>query len=312
MRITDFTEKDLKRAEKLVGKNYEEERAANSALQQISTFPDLSDLAQNGLGVAAYDAEEMIGFLGAAVSERFGAPRAFCPVHGHGAVKKNRAEIYSRLYGAAAQKWVQANALTHEVALFSHDDDALDSFFYNVFGACVMYAIMDIDSSGFRFSGIDGIEIKELEDSRYKEILPLQNGLWSHLRKSPVFLPYLEEDEKLFSRIKDKRYFTAMKDNKIIAHIRVQNDAGNFVTTLEDTVNISGAFMKPEYRGSGIYEQLLAFMVQQMKKEGYKRISVDFETYNPNAMKFWAKNFIPYTTTLTRKIEPKILEPPDF
>ena len=312
MRITDFTNKDIKNAGELVKINYEEERTANPQLPKLSSFPELDELAANGLGTAMYEGSEMLGFLCTTLSERFGAKRVFSPIHGHGAVKKDRGEIYSRLYGAAAKKWVEAKALTHEVTLFSHDDTALQSFFYNVFGACVIYAVMDLNKREFSTKEINGIELKELKEHRYNEIMELQNGLLSHLRSSPVFLPYLEETKQTFSRIKGKRYFTAQKDGSIIAYIRVQEEAGNFVAKLKDTLNISGAYMKPQYRGSGIYSALLEFLAASAKQEGYGRLSVDYETYNPNAMRFWSKNFEPYTTTLTRKIEPKILETQDF
>lgn len=312
MKITDFTARDLGNARNLVMQNYQEEREANADLPNIDNMPDLSVFAENGLGVAMYEGDEMLGFLCTEISERFEALRTFCPIHGHGAVKKDRGKIYSRLYQAAADKWLKEGALTHEVTLFSHDREALDSFFYNVFGACVMYAVMDIQHKRFEVQSIDGIEMCELDESRYFEIRELQNGLLSHLRKTPVFLPYLMETEETFARIKDKTYFAALKDNRVIAYIRLQENARTFVACDEGTINISGAFMYPEFRGSSIYSQLLMYLILALKQEGRKRISVDFETYNPNAMRFWTKNFTPYTTTLTRKVEPRILTTPGF
>lgn len=312
MKITDFTARDIDKARELVMQNYQEEREANGDLHNIDNLPDLSEFTESGLGVAMYEGDEMLGFLCTEVSERFGALRAFCPIHGHGAVKKDRGKIYSRLYQAAAEKWLKEGALTHEVTLFSHDRQALDSFFYNVFGACVIYAVMDMQNRQFKMQSIEGIEMCELKECRYSEIRELQNGLLSHLRKSPVFLPYLKETEETFARIKDKRYFAALKDGKIIAYIRLQENARTFVACDKGTINISGAFMYPEFRGSGIYSELLRYLAASVKEEGRKRISVDFETYNPNAMRFWTKNFTPYTTTLTRKIEPRILTTPVF
>lgn len=312
MKISQFTTRDLDKARDLVIRNYGEEREANTDLPKVDNIPDMYELAENGLGVAMYEGDEMLGFLCTEISERFEALRAFCPIHGHGAVKKDRDKIYSRLYQAAAGKWLKEGALTHEVTLFSHDYKALDSFFYNVFGACVMYAVMDIKNKHFEVRSIEGIEMCELDESRYFEIRELQNGLLSHLRKTPIFLPYLMETEETFARIKYKRYFAALKDNRVIAYIRLQENARTFVACEKGTINISGAFMYPEFRGSGIYSQLLMYLIRAMKEEGRKRISVDFETYNPNAMRFWTKNFTPYTTTLTRKAEPRILTTPGF
>lgn len=312
MKITDFDINDISNAQKLVIENYQEERSVNELLPKISAVDGLEELAKSGLGVAMYEGEEMLGFMSALVSDRFEFKRAYCPAHGHGAVKKGRDKIYSRLYQAAAQKWVNEQALTHEITVFYNDRIAKEAFFNNVFGACVIHAVMDLDKTVINQETLKDIEMFELPLARYGEVRDLHNGLFSHLRKSPVFLPYSEETEESFAKIEGKRYFTAEKDGKLIAHIRVQENADSLIAKEKDTISISGAFMYPEFRGSGIYSNLLGFFADSMKKEGYKRISVDFETYNPNAMRFWTKNFTPYTLRLTRKIEPMILKTPEF
>jgi len=40
-------------------------------------------------------------------------------------------------------------------------------------------------------------------------------------------------------------------------------------------MNICEAFMIPEYRGTGIYTQLLQFLLRQLKEEGFTRLGVD-------------------------------------
>ncbi|MBT3318866.1 MAG: GNAT family N-acetyltransferase [Clostridia bacterium] len=308
MMISDFKQKDVEQARQLALSNYNEERAALPALPAIESTPDIGEFAQNGLGVAMYEGETMLGFLCGQKFDNFGIKRVYSPEHAHGAIKQNRAKIYSRLYQAASEKWVTQKALIHSVTLYSHDETAKHSFFNNVFGACVMYAAMDISKSpNIRKCDNERYELCELTPERFGEVLPLQNKLLSHLRQAPVFLPYEKITQERFATFKGKRYFAALEDNQIIAYLRTQENAENFVTCDAGTVNITGAYMYPEHRGAGVYTGLLSFVVDTMRAEGYERISVDFETYNPNALGFWTKYFTPYTTSVTRSIEPQIL-----
>ena len=195
------------------------------------------------------------------------------------------------------------------IMLYSHDEVAKQSFFNNVFGACVMYAAMDISNGvDIEKCSDDRLVLCELDSDRYKEVLPLQNKLLSHLREAPVFLPYEKITPEQFDGFKNKRYFAALDDNKVIAYLRTQEDAEPVATRDKGMVNITGTYMFPKYRGAGVYTGLLSYVVDAMQSEGYKRISVDFETYNPTALGFWTKYFTPYTTSLTRSIEPRILE----
>ena len=49
----------------------------------------------------------------------------YSPIHAHGAVKENKRRIYSRLYQAAAEKWVKQGILSHAIALYAHNNEAV-------------------------------------------------------------------------------------------------------------------------------------------------------------------------------------------
>jgi GNAT superfamily N-acetyltransferase len=67
--------------------------------------------------------------------------------------------------------------------------------------------------------------------------------------------------------------------------------------------NICGAFLIEEYRGRGIYQNLLQVVLTILRKEGVRRIGVDFETTNPTALNFWTKYFDCYTHSFARRID---------
>ena len=40
-----------------------------------------------------------------------------------------------------------------------------------------------------------------------------------------------------------------------------------------------------------------------LKSAGFEYLGVDYESYNPTANRFWAKHFMEYTNSVTRRIE---------
>lgn len=44
-------------------------------------------------------------------------------------------------------------------------------------------------------------------------------------------------------------------------------------------------------------------VVEIGKSEGFMYLGVDFESYNPTANRFWAKYFMEYINSVTRRIE---------
>ena len=101
MDIFDFEKDHIEQAQKIVMRNYNEERAIVTELPVISNAPDLDSFADNGLGVVIKDGDDMLGFLcchkpwGNAFDSK--ARGTFSPIHAHGAILKNREAIYKKL-----------------------------------------------------------------------------------------------------------------------------------------------------------------------------------------------------------------------
>jgi hypothetical protein len=62
MQIVDFTTAHIEQAMRIAKQNYDAERGYVSALPPIDSVPDLTPFSQNGLGVAAFDGDTMLGF----------------------------------------------------------------------------------------------------------------------------------------------------------------------------------------------------------------------------------------------------------
>jgi len=313
MQIISFNREHLEQAMQIAKANYEEERLLVPMLPQVDSLPDLTEFADNKLGVVAIDNNKMIGFLCAyyPIDDAWGTTNAkgtFSPIHAHGVIGENRDRVYSQLYQVAADKWVKEGIVSHAIALYAHDKETLGSFFYNGFGLRCIDAIRYID----HIPMINNIKCEycELPKDEWKNLLDLQNILISHLGNSPTFMPYpLVSEEKFLKGIaNDVRYFVAREKDKCIAYIKIGENGENFVCDDSSMMNICGACCLPEYRGTGIYYNLLAHLVSTLKSEGYTRLGVDFESFNPTARGFWLKYFTEYTKSVVRRIDEKILK----
>lgn len=98
-------------------------------------------------------------------------------------------------------------------------------------------------------------------------------------------------------------YLVAKDGNQVIAYIKYDLEAENFISNHDRVINICGAYLEADYRGQGIFQNLLYTTLHHMKSQGYQLCGVDFETLNPEALHFWTKYFTPYTYSLTRRID---------
>ena len=99
------------------------------------------------------------------------------------------------------------------------------------------------------------------------------------------------------------RFFAAKTEGETVAFIKAEQDGETFICGLPGYLHITGAYCLPEYRGTGVYQNLLNFLIGILKAEGYALLGVDFESINPTAYGFWLKYFDAYTHSVTRRID---------
>ena len=308
MKIYDFEKKHIKEAKLIALSNYKEECECVPILPFIEIVPDLEEFVDNRLGVVAYEAEKMVGFLccynpwqNAFDSRAIGT---FSPIHAHGAVKENRNLIYKRMYQAAAEKWVDHKITYHAVALYAHDVEAINAMFTYGFGLRCVDAIRPMEALNFR--SCDEIICEEISKADVVQIRELRKMYSDHMGKSPCFMystPEKFENWLAEAEMEDTRVFIARKSEKPIAYLEVSSSGENFATEATEMCNICGTFCLPEYRGQNIYQNLLNFTILKLQQEGYKILGVEFEGFNPTGQAFWTKYFMPYTNSVVRRID---------
>ena len=151
---------------------------------------------------------------------------------------------------------------------------------------------------------------RELAREEQPRLTPLRRALAAHLEHSPCFMQQNPELLEHWLRAKeeaDTRVFAAECDGRIIAYMEAGQEGENHVSCTPGTMNICGAYCLPEYRGTGAAQSVLSQMISTFRSEGYIRLGVDCESFNPTALGFWRKYFDVYTHSVVRRIDENIL-----
>ena len=151
-----FKECHVEDAAKLALKKYEKEASKVEPLPHYNDSQFLCrlifDMCGHDFGIAAFEGSSLLGFLTcyAPINNYFGTSNGlFSPIHAHATVEDDSTKIYSYLYQEAAKIWVEEGLLSHAIALYTHDDDAIQSFFRNGFGLRCVDAIRAIEKNAY-------------------------------------------------------------------------------------------------------------------------------------------------------------------
>ena len=314
MKIVDFKKEYIGEATEIALENYYEEQKIVQELPQISEIPDLIEYANNGLGVAAFENEKMVGYLCCCTpfENAFRATDVkgiFSPMGANAAIHTNRSKIYTAMYQAAGIKWVKAGAVSHAICLPAHDKELQQQFFQYGFGLRCLDAIRHMEL--LDCVPCEGYEFVELQRMECNLVYPLHLALNRHYCKSPFFMNRKSDTlEEFIKTVKEEegRYFVAKRNSEICAFLKISDLGETFVSSGPDYRHIRGAYCLPEYRGKGIYQNLLNFVISKLKEEGYTKLGVDFESFNPTARGFWLKYFSAYTNSVVRRIDERITQ----
>lgn len=310
MQIMDFTLEHIAAAELLARENYQEEKDIVGCLPKSVEQPGLTELSGNGLGVAAVEDGRLLGFWGCMGpwENEYGsrAQGVFTPLHAHGAIRQNRENIYHRMYQTLADKLAGRGIAYHSIALYAHDMQALSGLFTYGFGMRCVDAVRSMEEIVVR-DIVTGEEItyRESGQTDFPKIRKMRACLGRHLGQSPCFIMMSDADIENWQRRKESdgvRVFTAWHGEEPIAYLEITDDGENFATEVPELQNICGAYCVPAYRGQGVMQLLLNFVIRTLRAEGYTLLGVDFESINPTAWGFWNKYFKAYTYSLTRRL----------
>lgn len=316
MHFETFGNQHIEEATELVMKN------TRAEIDMVPSLPDkdytqkicslLTKFAGHSMGVAGIDDGKLVSFMTghAPIDELFGKDKGiYIPLHAHGAVRHHQEKLYSLMYQEASRRWAKEGLTSHSITIFAHNKELLDWFSWNGFGYRCVDSVSGIKEVGTR--DIEGCSFRLGTEADYVLIYPLYVDLCKHLYDAPTFLvghaDISYENFLAEMTAKNGTILLAEKDDQVVGYMEYCDHGENFMTSDPRMANICGAYLKPAYRGSGIFTALLATLYDHLREKGYNRCGVDFESFNPTARGFWNKYFTPYTISVTRRVDERIV-----
>lgn len=263
---------------------------------------------------ALYDGQ-LVGFLGAFLTDFRGIPTAYVPDWGHGAQGDVYA-IYRGLYAALAQRWLDNGCFQHAVTLFAHERDVMEAWISLGFGTVVIDAVIDTVPDALPDTTSTATpptsEIRRATPEDLDTILRLEIELWRHLARAPAFIPFRFErsrDEwRRHLADPDEPVWLARHHGRPVAFLALERPAHALLPLdAPDTIAIGAAYTEPLARGQGIAGALLTHARTWAHAHGYTRVSVDFESANLEANRFWlGAGFAPVCYSFMRRIDTRL------
>lgn len=312
IQIVPLESNDLPAAAELFTHNYRRLRQAVPALplgfaQPAGLIERLQSMVAAGRLLAAVQAGRLLGYLSWYLVDGFRAAArraAYCPVWGHAVVEGQEAAVYSALYAEAARLWLQAGRNTHALTFLAGDRAQQNLWFWNGFGLAVVDAVRDMQPLGVECPSELVVRIAEAADA--EALAALDREHCQHYTQPPVLMAarLIEDAAALASFIAQPgcSIWLAEWAGQPAGFLRFaagELDMADIVQG-QDTVGITGAYTRPEFRGCGIAPALLDAALSHYSALGFGRCAVDFESFNPQAAGFWPRYFTPVCYSVIR------------
>ncbi|MFO7678913.1 MAG: GNAT family N-acetyltransferase, partial [Chloroflexota bacterium] len=78
---------------------------------------------------------------------------------------------------------------------------------------------------------------------------------------------------------------------------------GVAIVESEQTMTITGAYVRPAYRGQRVAAALLDAALHHYQERDFTCCALNFESFNPEASAFWLNHFEPVCYSLLRVLE---------
>jgi len=312
MQIHTFNKGFIPEAARLFIQSYQKQRQATPLLPALMEDPGrvetmLADLMDSCPGVAAVEDGQLVGYMGWFLAKEFrGTDRkgAYVPEWGHACTEKNKTNIYRAMYRLAADEWSQAGCQVHALTLLAHDQAAEQVWFWNGFGLTVVDGIRAMSPLGVPCE--TDLHIRKATAQDANALVELDAEHWTHYTQSPVFMPPhggrdAAGNVEFLSRPKNSVWLAWDRD-VLVGFIRYEgyDFDGCAIVESEEGVTITGAYVRPAYRGRKAAVALLDAALRDYQAQGLKYCAMNFESFNPEAATFWMKYFEPVCYSVLR------------
>ena len=312
MQIFTFHKELIPEAAKLFIESYQKQRQTTPILPKLmedaSTVETmLSNLMDTCPGIAAVEEGRLVGYMGWFLVEKFrdtDRMGAYVPEWAHACVEKGKTHIYRMMYREAADQWTKLGCQVHALTLLGHDHEAEKTWFWNGFGLTVVDAIRPMRPLDC-LSSTD-LQIRKATPQDADTLTELDAEYWRHYTQSPVFMtPRTGKDVAgniEFLSPPRNSVWLAFDGDVLVGFIRYEGYEFDSAAVLEsdEGVTITGAYIRPAYRGRRAAVALLEAALRDYQSRGLKYCAVNFESFNPEAAAFWMRYFEPVCYSVVR------------
>jgi len=329
--VEQFGSKRVPEAARLFAQNYDHLRCAVPAMPARYSDPSattslIEQMQHSYPMVAAISGTKLVGYLGGMLLPQLkGKDRgAFCPEWGHAVCADlpplERRRIYRRLYEAIGEQWLREGRLNHAVSILAHDRDAVDAWFWSTFGLLVVDVVRDLSPVASAPGSAAGVAIRPATPDDAQRLLPVFAEHVAYYRRAPIWLPkpLVAGVREVVDELADPKSTVWLAEDiasgavlGIMKH-SVDSDDASTVVRDEATVACTGAYVLPASRGRGVGVALLNTILAWGRRNGYQRLSLDFEATNLFGAEFWLKHLTPVVYSVFRHVNDHMLmkEPP--
>ncbi len=273
----------------------------------------LERLLTRSAGVAAYEGDRLLGYLGWWLVDGFRSPTrraGYVPEWANATVEESKPAVIRALYRCAADIWTKAGCDTHAITLLASDSRAIETWFWNGFGLTVVDAVRTtrpLNAGAETAAAIPpGFSLRKAAPDDADKLAELESEHTHHYERSPVFMvpfsPYDAGGFRQYLAEPDQHAWLAVKGEEPAGYIRFEAKtfgAAEIVSGPGSTA-ITAAYVRPTYRGQGLSSALLEASQAYFSSQGIGCCSVDFESFNPEAAVFWMRYFEPACFSMVR------------
>ena len=312
MKISAYDPRYRAEAAALFVRNFKQLRRAVPALPDRLENADevasrLDNLVEQCPGVSAVEGDQLLGYLGWFIVDRFrGTDRkgAYAPEWGHATIDEHRQEIYRALYRTAAEQWSAAGCGVHAITLLAHDQVAQQAWFWNGFGLTVVDAVRPMQP--LNISSSTDLVVRKATLADVNALAELDAEHWQHYTRAPIFMTprassTTDQFAEFLSRPKNSMWLVLDRETPIgLMRYGGYDFDGVAMVESDQTIGITGAYVRPAYRGRKAAVTLLDVALRDYAARGFTCCTVNFESFNPEAATFWMKYFEPVGLSVVR------------
>jgi len=324
--LIDLHERYIPDLAQMVASRVKQQRKAVPVLSDQFDSPEaivpiLKELVLNGSGRVALQNGRPVGFMAGWLLPAFMGEQngVVVPEAGFGTDSLEPARvigIFRALYAELCRVWGEGGWVNQAIVAYREERAFLDFLFHQGFGGICLDAIRPavpldmVCPPDLRIREVDLSDEKVMTDW-----LELSNLHTTYMRASPICLGAAEpqhEMSELRAWLSEPRHhaWTAerVSDGLTISYLQMEGETTGTSMLVRENGNlaVTGAFTRPEARGSGVATLLLDTALKLAVREGMERVSVDFETRNTPAMSFWTRHFTPFTCSVLRCVDSRV------